>query len=95
MMPSESPPVTARSRNIGRETEQGHLVADEVARVKRDDGSLNEEEFAAIGKRTGVGGSTKVKELLNSDKVLDRAREPPIRIWAGKFKKIIGVKNRG
>ena len=55
-------------RNIGRETEQGHLVADEVARVKRDDGSLNEEEFAAIGKRTGVGGSTKVKELLNSNK---------------------------
>jgi hypothetical protein len=55
-------------RNIERETEQGHLVADEVARVKRDEGSLNEEEFAAIGKRTGVGSSTKVKELLNSNR---------------------------
>jgi hypothetical protein len=39
-----------------------------VARVNRDEGSLNEEEFAAIGKRTGVGSSTKVKELLNSNR---------------------------
>ena len=52
--------------NIKRQTEQGRLVADEVARVEATGGSLNEEEFEAIGRRTAVGGKTKVKSLLAS-----------------------------
>ena len=55
-------------KKVERRTLQGHLVADEVARVGAEGGSLNEEEFAAIGLRTGVGGKTKVKELLRSNR---------------------------
>ena len=68
---------------VERQTLQGHLVADEVARVVAEGGSLNEEEFAAIGKRTAVGGKTKVKELLRNqrfwtervNRLLDLGRE--------------------
>ena len=69
--------------NIKRQTEQGRLVADEVARVEATGGSLNEEEFEAIGRRTAVGGKTKVKTLLAShrfwtervNRLLDLGRE--------------------
>ena len=44
-------------KKVERQTLQRHLVADEVARVAAEGGSLNEEEFAAIGRRTAVGGN--------------------------------------
>ena len=48
-------------KHIKRQIEQGQLVADEADRLK---GHLNEEEFEAIGRRTAVGGKSKVKALL-------------------------------
>ena len=53
---------------IKRRIEQERLVAEEVARVKAEGGSLNQEEFQAIGGRRGVavGAATKVKGLLRS-----------------------------
>ena len=55
-------------KNIKRQIEQGQLVAAEVDRLKAEGKSLNEEEFEAIGRRTAVGGATKVKGLLFSDR---------------------------
>jgi hypothetical protein len=52
--------------NIRREIEQGRLVADEIAKVKTMEGSLTEQEFESIGRRTGVGSTTKVKGLWRS-----------------------------
>jgi hypothetical protein len=49
---------------IKREVEQGHAVLEEVERVKNEGRPLDDEEFNAIGKRLGVGGKTKVKDLL-------------------------------
>ena len=40
-------------RNIEREAEEGRIAADAVAKLKAEDGSLNEEAFAAIGSETG------------------------------------------
>lgn len=51
--------------NIKRRIEQGQLVTDEVDRLKARGESLNEEEFEAIGRRTAVGGKSKVKALLH------------------------------
>ena len=70
-------------KKVERQTLQSHLVADEVARVVAEGGSLNEEEFEAIGRRTAVGGKTKVKTLLAShrfwtervNRLLDLGRE--------------------
>ena len=57
-------------RNIEREAEEGRIAADAVAKLKAEDGSLNEEAFAAIGSETkGLrAGKSKVKELLRSHK---------------------------
>ena len=55
-------------KNIKREMEQGQLVADEVDRLKAEGKSLNEEEFEAIGRRTAVGGKSKVKSLLHEQR---------------------------
>jgi FtsZ-binding cell division protein ZapB len=51
--------------NTKRQIEQGKLIADEVDRLKAQGKSLNEEEFEAIGRRTAVGGKSKVKALLH------------------------------
>ena len=51
-------------KKIKRKIEQGHLVAEEVDCLKAQEKSLNEEEFEAIGRRTAVGGKSKVKALL-------------------------------
>ena len=51
-------------KSIKRQTKQGKIVADEVDRLKAQGKSLNEEEFEAIGRRTAVGGKSKVKALL-------------------------------
>jgi hypothetical protein len=47
-----------------RRWNQAVLVADAVRRLQAEDGSLNEAAFEEIGRETGVGGKTKVKELL-------------------------------
>ena len=49
---------------VKRQIEQERRVAAEVEKVSGEGKSLNEGEFEAIGRRTGVGGKTKVKELL-------------------------------
>jgi hypothetical protein len=52
------------AEKIRRQIEQEEKVLAEARRLKAEGVPLNEEEFAAIGKRTGVGGKSKVKELL-------------------------------
>jgi hypothetical protein len=51
-----------------RSKEQEARVVAEVERLRAEGRSLNEEEFAAIGRRLGVGGKTKVKELLHNNR---------------------------
>jgi hypothetical protein len=51
-------------KKIELQIKQEQLVLNEVARLKAEDKSLNEEEFEAIGRRLGVGAKSKVKELL-------------------------------
>jgi hypothetical protein len=65
-------------KKIERRTAQGRLVADAVERLKAEGGSLNEEAFEAIGRATGVGGKTKVKELLGEN-----------RFWAERVNRLL------
>jgi hypothetical protein len=51
---------------IKREVEQEHAVLEEVGRVRTEGRPLDDEEFAAIGRRLGVGGKTKVIGLLRN-----------------------------
>jgi hypothetical protein len=52
-----------------------------VERLKAEGKSLNEEEFAAIGLRLGVGGKSKVKGLLAD-----------ARLWAERVATLFGTK---
>ena len=49
-----------------------------VEEVKKRKGSLNEGAFEAIGRETGVGGKTKVKELLSEQ-----------RFWAARWNALL------
>jgi hypothetical protein len=60
-----SPTRYGTAEKIKRRIKQEQLVLDEVRRLKAEERSLNEEEFEAIGSRTGVGAKSKVKELLH------------------------------
>lgn len=53
---------------VRRQIEQEGKVVEEVSRLRSRGVPLNEEEFEAIGRRTGVGGKSKVKELLSDAK---------------------------
>ena len=72
--------------NIRREIEQGLLVADDVARLRAEGKSLNEEEFEAIGRRTAVGGKSKVKALLHEHKFWSHRVNTLIQLGQEMFK---------
>jgi hypothetical protein len=51
---------------LRRRFEQEALVIAEIERLKAEGKPLNEEEFAEIGRRLGVGGKSTVKDLQKS-----------------------------
>ena len=59
------PPTRHGTRKrIERDMTAQQLVVEEIRRLQAENKPLNEEEFSAIGRRLGVGGKTRVKELL-------------------------------
>jgi hypothetical protein len=66
-----------KQKKFERETAQTRKV---VEAVEKQRGSLNEGAFEAIGRETGVGGKTKVKELLRRH-----------RYYAGLWKRLVGL----
>jgi hypothetical protein len=68
---------------LKRKIEQERVVLEEVQRLQSEGESLNEAEFEAIGRRLGVGGKTKVKDLLHD------ARE-----WAERCRFLYGNSDR-
>ena len=56
-------------RRILRQMKDEKKVLEEVARLKSEGHSLNEEAFIAIAKSTAVGGKSKVKALLRDAKM--------------------------
>jgi hypothetical protein len=72
-------PRYGTGRRIEREIDKEQQVNEEILRLQAEGKALNEEEFAEIGRRLGVGGKTRVKELWRS-----------ARIWAERMNRLYG-----
>jgi hypothetical protein len=66
------------AERLKRKMEDGRRVVEEIGRLRAAGESLNEEEFSAIGRRLGVGGKTKVKELWHD-----------ARLWAERWRALL------